>query len=161
MEEAVAEQAMPSTESTPKPDPTPSEKVVRFVKGFERLVAFALLVLLMIVVTLSTLELALLTVRDLSIAREKLLDADLMFDLFGFFLLVLVGMELLTSLKEYVRIGQVQVEVVLEVALIALAQKVIILNPGTAPHAQYGLAALILALAGSFWCVRASRRARQ
>ena len=152
---------MPSMESTPKPGPPLSEKVVGFVKGFERIVAFALLVLLMIVVTLSTFELALLTVRDLSIAREKLLDADLMFDLFGFFLLVMVGMELLTSLKQYVRVGAVHVEVVLEVALIALAQKVIILNPGAPPHSQFGLAALILALAGSFWCVRASRRAHE
>ena len=151
---------MPSPESTPKPAPTPSEKVVRIVKTFERIVAFALLVL-MVVVTLSTFELVLLTVRDLSLAREKLLDVDQMFDLFGFFLLVMVGMELITSLKEYVRVGAVQVEVVLEVALIALAQKVIILNPGAPPHSQFGLAALILALAGSFWCVRASRRAHE
>jgi uncharacterized membrane protein (DUF373 family) len=112
----------------------------------------------MVVVTLSTFELALLTVRDLSLAREKLLDTYEMFDLFGFFLLVLVGMELITSLKEYVRVGAVQVEVVLEVALIALAQRVIILDPGAPPHSQFGLAALILALAGSFWCVRASRQ---
>jgi uncharacterized membrane protein (DUF373 family) len=143
---------------THEPDPPVSEKVVRLVKGFERIIAFALLVLLMIVVSLTTIELALLTLRDLSLARERLLDVDHMFDLFGFFLLVLVGMELLTSLKEYVRVGTVQVEVVLEVALVALAQKVIILNPGANPTSQFGLAALILALAGSFWCVRASRR---
>jgi uncharacterized membrane protein (DUF373 family) len=115
----------------------------------------------MIVVALSTFELALLTVMDLSLAREKLLEVDQMLDLFGFFLLVLVGMELLTSLKEYVRVGAVQVEVVLEVALVALAQRVIILKPGAAPFSQFGLAALILALAGSFWCVRASRRAHE
>jgi uncharacterized membrane protein (DUF373 family) len=113
------------------------------------------------VVTLTTFELALLTFKDLWHAREKLLDADEMFDLFGFFLLVLVGMELLTSLKQYVRVGAVQVEVVLEVALVALAQKVIILNPGARPSAVFGLAALILALAGSFWLVRTARRQSQ
>jgi uncharacterized membrane protein (DUF373 family) len=158
IEEAVAEQAMPSVEPTHDPVQSASAKVVRFVKGFERIVAFTLLVLLMIVVTLTTFELAVLTFRDLSLARWKLLDVEQMLDLFGFFLLVLVGTELLASLKEYVRVGAVQMEVVFEVALVALAQKVIILNPVADPVSQFGLAALILALAGSFWFVRSTRR---
>jgi uncharacterized membrane protein (DUF373 family) len=146
--------------STPDAEPKlpVSERVAVFVKLFERGVAFALLVLLVLVVTLTTFELAAIVFRDLSLARNSLLDADQMLELFGAFLLVLIGMELLTSLKDYVRHGAVRAEIVLEVALIAIAQKVIILNPRASALNQFSLAALILALAASFWWVRTARR---
>lgn len=137
-----------------------SERVAAFVKGFERAVAFALLVLLVVVVTLTTIELGLLVFRDVSLAKNKLLDADQLLELFGAFLLVLIGMELLTSLKDYVRHGAVRAEIVLEVALIAIAQKVIILSPRESALNQLSLAALILALAAAFWWVRTARRRR-
>jgi uncharacterized membrane protein (DUF373 family) len=134
-----------------------SEKIVAIVKAFERATAFALLVLLMVVVTLATVELGVLLYKDLVLTREQLLNVEQTFELFGSFLLVFVGLELLTSLKAYVRHGSVHVEVVLEVALVALAQKVILLNPRSSPLTQLGLAALVLALAGAFWWVRAGR----
>jgi uncharacterized membrane protein (DUF373 family) len=138
-----------------------SERVAAFVKLFERAVAFALLVLLVVVVTLTTIELAGIVARDLSLAKNALLDADQLLELFGAFLLVMIGLELLTSLKDYVRHAAVRAELVLEVALIAVAQKVIILNPRAGALAQLSLAALILALAGAFWWVRTARRRRR
>jgi uncharacterized membrane protein (DUF373 family) len=137
-----------------------SEKVVGFVKHFERVIAFALVVLLMIVVTLAAVELGGLLYKDIFVSRATLLDVEQTFELYGSFLLVFVGLELLTSLKAYVRHGSVHVEVVLEVALVALAQKVILLNPRSSPLSQLALAALILALAGAFWWVRTGRARR-
>jgi uncharacterized membrane protein (DUF373 family) len=151
---------MPLSTSDGVPKPPVSERVSAFVLLFERSVAFALLVLLVIVVTLATAELAGLVVRDVRLATNALLETEKMLELFGAFLLVLVGMELLTSLKEYVRNGAVRAETVLEVALIALAQKVIILNPRANPLEHLGLAALILSLAAAFWWVRTARRRR-
>jgi uncharacterized membrane protein (DUF373 family) len=151
---------MPSSTSGEEPRLPVSERVAAIIKLFERAVALALLVLLMIVVSLATLELGGLVFRDLRLVTNALLEAEQMLELFGAFLLVLVGMELLTSLKEYVRHGAVRAEVVLEVALIALAQKVIILNPRANPMEQFGLAALIVALASAFWWVRTARRRR-
>ncbi len=144
-------------EPTQGPGLPVSERIVAIVKAFERFIAFALLVLLMVVVTLATVELAVLLYRDVVVAREELLNVEQTFELFGSFLLVFVGLELLTSLKAYVRHGSVHVEVVLEVALVAIAQKVILLNPKSPPLMQFGLAALVLALAGAFWWVRAGR----
>src|SRR5512133_188487 len=120
------------------PPPLPlTERVVAITKGFERVIAFVLLLLLMIVVTLATAELGKLLYKDLFVSRETLLDVEHMFELFGGFLLIFVGLELLTSLKAYVRHGAVHVEVVLEVALVALAQKVIVLNPRSDPLKQF------------------------
>ena len=143
---------------TREPQVPVSEKLVAIVKGFERVIAAALVLLLMIVVVLVIVELARHLLKDLTLARAQILDEEQLFELLGSFLLVLVGTELLTSLKAYVREGAVQIEVVLEVALVALAQKVIILNPRSSPVTQFGLSTLIVALAGAFWLVRAGRR---
>jgi uncharacterized membrane protein (DUF373 family) len=81
-----------------------------------------------------------------------------MLELFGFFLLVLIGVELLTTLKVHVTDGVVHVEVVLEVALIAVAQKVIVLDATRVDALSLlALAALVLTLAAAFWWVRIAR----
>lgn len=135
------------------------DKVVQVIRTFEHGIVLALMGLLMVIVTLTTIDLAWLLVRDLRSIREMLLDVEEMLELFGFFLLVLVGMELLSTLKSYMYERVIHVEVVLEVALIALAQKVIILDTSRASGAtMLGLSGLILALAAAFWGVRTARR---
>ncbi len=115
--------------------------------------------LLIVVITVSTIELVWLLIKDISTPTGLLLNVEEMFELFGFFLLVLIGMELLTTLRSYLYERVVHVEVVLEVALIAIAQKVIILNTSRAGGPTLlGLAGLLLALAAAIWAVRTVRR---
>jgi uncharacterized membrane protein (DUF373 family) len=135
------------------------QKWARLIAHFERVIVLVLMLMLMGVVAISTMELGWLLVRDLSSLREILLDVEEMFGLFGFFLLVLIGLELLTTLKTYIREGVVQVEVVLEVGLIAIAQKIIVLDTARANGVTLlGLAALVISLSAAFWLVRAARR---
>jgi uncharacterized membrane protein (DUF373 family) len=130
----------------------------RALRAFERAILIFLMVLLMVVVGIAALELAYLLVKDLTTTRDLILDIEEMFELFGFFLLVLIGIELLLTLKSYLREGIVHVEVVLEVALTALAQKIIILDASrSGALSLLGLAALVLALAAAFWLVRVGR----
>jgi uncharacterized membrane protein (DUF373 family) len=87
-----------------------------------------------------------------------LFDVEEMFEVFGLFLLVLIGVELLLSLKTYVSAGIVHVEVVLEVALIAVAQKIIVLDVHRAEALSLiSLAAMVVALAIAYWLMRAAR----
>jgi uncharacterized membrane protein (DUF373 family) len=130
----------------------------RFITRFEHVITYVLMTLLMVVVAISTAELAWMLLRDLKWARGLLLDPEELFGLFGFFLLVLIGMELLLTLKTYITETVVHVEVVLEVALIAVAQKIIILDTSrTGPMTLLALAGLVLTLAAAFWWVRAAR----
>jgi uncharacterized membrane protein (DUF373 family) len=141
-------------------DPTsPMDKAwARIIRAYERVIIFILMILLMVVIGISTLELGWLLIGDLSSTRRIVLDVEEVFELFGFFLLVLIGVELLLTLKAYISDGVVHVEVVLEVALIAIAQKIIILDASrTGPLSLVGLSALILALAVGFWLVRVAR----
>ncbi len=133
----------------------PDDKWVGLVRSFERIVMQVLILLLRAMVALCIFELGWLLLRGLLRAQSPMvLDVEQMFELFGFFLIVLVGVELISTLKGYLRAGVIHVEVVLEVALIAVAQKVIVLDTKRAEGMGFGLAALILALAVAFWCVR-------
>jgi uncharacterized membrane protein (DUF373 family) len=139
-------------------DARPVGVMGRVVGRFEDVAVFLLMCLLMVVVAISILELGWLLFRDLTTAGTLLVDVDEMLELFGFFLLVLVGLELLTTLKSYLYDRVIHVEVVLEVSLIAVAQKVIILDTRSGGPTLFGLAGLVIALAVAFWVVRIARR---
>ena len=67
---------------------------------FEDIAVLLLMGLLMVVVAISTVELGWLLFKDLTTPGTLLVDVEEMLELFGFFLLVLVGLELLTTLKK-------------------------------------------------------------
>ncbi len=145
---------------TPKFRPPGEQRVTQIVKDFEHVVVLVLMCFLMLIVAITTLELGWLLVRDLTSLQTLLLDVEEMFELFGFFLLVLIGMELIVTLKAFLYERVIHVEVVLEVSLIAIAQKIIVLNTSSSGATSLlSLAALVLALAVAFWVVRAARRA--
>ena len=82
-----------------------------------------------------------------------------MLEIFGYFLLVLIGVELLETLKAYLKKDVIHVRVVLEVALIAMARKVIIEEPNSVPGlALFGIATLILALGIAFYFEMQAKR---
>jgi uncharacterized membrane protein (DUF373 family) len=152
-------EGMPGAPAMPA-ETAPSERWwPRLVKSFEHVVVYILMGLLMVVVSNATIELGWLLLRDMSSTRVLMLDAEEMLELFGFFLLVLIGVELLTTLKSFIRSGAIHGEVVLEVALIAVAQKIILLDTSkTTAGALLGIAGLVLALAAAFWSVRAGKK---
>ena len=72
-------------------------------------------------------------------------------------LIVLIGLELLESVRVYAAERRVHVEMVLLVALIAVLRKVITLDVKDVPAMTlFAVAAVILALAGAYWLMRKS-----
>jgi uncharacterized membrane protein (DUF373 family) len=129
--------------------------MLAYLKHFERLVAWVLAVLLMLVILLATLDLAVTLIRNaLRIAPHFLVGTNQLLDLFGLFLIIVLGLELLETVKAYLRDDLVHVEVVLTVAIIAVARKVIILEfKEPSALALLGIAALVLSLAASYWLI--------
>jgi uncharacterized membrane protein (DUF373 family) len=75
-------------------------------------------------------------------------------------LLLMLGLELLETLKCYFTESQIRIEVILVVALIAVARHVMVLDvEHTNGAVLLGCAALVVGLAASYWLVR-SRRER-
>jgi uncharacterized membrane protein (DUF373 family) len=108
-----------------------------------------------VIIFISTIELGYLLIKDIISSPVFFLEIGELLELFGFFLLILIGIELLETIKAYLVDKVVHSEIVLEVALIAIARKVIILD-----FKQYdstailGIAALIIAISASYYIIR-------
>jgi uncharacterized membrane protein (DUF373 family) len=127
----------------------------------QKLVVVILAVLLTIVVLLSTVHLGFLIGEEIWKPPKYLIPVQGLLEIFGFFLLVLIGVELLETLKAYVRKNVIHVRVVLEVALIAMARKVIVEEPNNVPGLTlFGIAALILALGIAFYFERQAQNVK-
>jgi uncharacterized membrane protein (DUF373 family) len=128
-----------------------------FLKNIQKATILALAGMLAIVVILSTVHLGVLIAQEIWAPPRFLIRVQGLLEIFGYFLLVLIGVELLETLKAYLKKDVIHVRVVLEVALIAMARKVIIEEPNTVPGLTlFGIAALILALGIAFYFERQS-----
>lgn len=123
----------------------------------QRLAVWVLAALLVVIVLLSTAHLGVLIAEEVWKPPRFLISVQSLLDVFGYFLLVLIGVELLETLRSYMKKDVIHVRVVLEVALIAMARKAIIAEPNSSPGLTlFGLAALILALGVAFYFERQS-----
>jgi uncharacterized membrane protein (DUF373 family) len=128
------------------------EKVLTSVQKVTVLTLAGLLVLVMV---LSTVHLGVMVGEEILKPPRFLIPVQGLLEIFGYFLLVLIGVELIETLKAYVKKDVIHVRVVIEVALIAMARKVIIEEPNDVPSLTlFGIAALILALGIAFYFER-------
>lgn len=127
-------------------------------KKFEQVIIISLIAMMAIVVFFATIELAWMLYQDLSTPPYFIIEIDGLLQIFGFFLLILIGVELLETIKAYVAEHVIHVENIYEVALIAIARKVIILD-----LKQYSgltvaaIAALIVSLALAYYLEKRAR----
>jgi uncharacterized membrane protein (DUF373 family) len=127
-------------------------------KTFEKIIVLSLITMMVLVIALTVIELAWIIIQDLIRPPILLLEINNLLDIFGFFLLILIGVELLETIKAYLSEHVVHVEIVLEVALVAIARKVIILDVKELPSLTLiGIAAVIVALAAAYYLEKRSR----
>ena len=98
----------------------------------QRSAVMVLAAMLVIIVVLSTAHLGMLIGEEIWHSPRFLIPVHGLLDIFGYFLLVLIGVELLETLRAYLKQDVIHVRVVLEVALIAMARKAIIEEPAAA-----------------------------
>ena len=95
---------------------------------FEKAIVVILLGLMMVALMASTIEFGIILVQELKKPPAFLLNIEEMLTVFGFFMMALIGLELLESIKSYLEHDRVHAEVVFLVAIVAVSRKVIILN---------------------------------
>ena len=143
--------------TTPPPDgpPNPFTRLLGIIRHFESAVIIILIVLMMVVVTLSTFELAVDLFQQIKEPPRFLLNLQELLEVLGFFMMVLIGLELLETIKNYLTQHALHVEVVLLVAMIAVARKVIILDmKEISAMSMIGIAVLLFSLAGSYFLIK-------
>jgi uncharacterized membrane protein (DUF373 family) len=131
----------------------------RALKLFQKGVVLSLMAMMALIIALSTVELGWIIVQDIITPPYVLPGITELLDIFGFFLLILIGIELLETIRAYLVEHVIHVEIVLEVALIAVARKVIILDIKDYPSLTIlAIGVLILALSVAFFLERRARR---
>lgn len=127
----------------------------KILKTFEKVIILVLLGLMMLAVLVATVELAFILYAELMKPPILLLNVEEMLQVFGFFLMVLIGLELLETIRSYLQENRVHAEVVFLVALVAVARKIIILDyKDITSEMLYGMSGLILALGVGYFLVR-------
>ena len=135
-----------------------TKKSFSMLKKFEKMIVVSLIVMMVFVVLISTIELAVLIIKDIIEPPRYWLGIDQLFEIFGFFLMLLIGVELLETIKAYLSESVVHSEIVLEVALIAISRKVITLDvKAYEPLTLIGIAALIVSIALAYFFIRKRR----
>jgi uncharacterized membrane protein (DUF373 family) len=132
------------------------EKVmVDILKKFEKIIVMTLLTMMTFVVLLATIELVYILARDILTPPIIILEIEELLELFGLFLLVLIGIELLETVRAYLSQHVIHSHVVFTVALIAVGRKVIILDIYKIEGlVLIGIAAVIIALSVGYFLVR-------
>ena len=82
-------------------------------------------------------------------------EPEFLMPLFSSFLVVLIGVELLETIKAYLKDDSIHVELVILVAIIALARKIIVLDYSEASAGKLlGIAAIIVSLGISYFLIK-------
>ena len=111
--------------------------------------------MMVLVVLISTIELAILIIKDIIEPPRFWLGINQLFEIFGFFLILLIGVELLETIKAYLSEQVVHSEILLEVVLIAISRKVITLDVKEYdPLTLLGTAALIVTIAIAYYFIK-------
>ncbi len=124
---------------------------------FERSLAFVLLLLIAGVAVIALVELCFILYQDLFSTDGFLLGLEELFEVFGMFLIVLIAVELMASIYMYMVDKSVHVEMMLLIAITALARKVVVLDlEGKGDPAMYmiGMAALLATLIGGYYLIK-------
>lgn len=121
----------------------------------ERAVVFSLLGMMLIAIVISTVELGIIMYEQVVAPPFLLLDIDNLLEIFGFFLMVLIGLELFETIRIYLEENTVHVEVVMLVAIVAVSRKIIIIDYKDAePTMNLSIAALVIALCAGYYLIK-------
>jgi len=113
--------------------------LIKAVNTYEKWIYAILIAMLMIVLIASLIDLTFFLYMALFIDTPYLLEQRELMGVLGAFLLVLIGVELLDTIKAYFSENAIHVEIVLLLAVIAIARKVLILDPTGMNGTEFGI----------------------
>jgi uncharacterized membrane protein (DUF373 family) len=133
--------------------------MIEIVNKFEKVVYAVLMALLMLVLIGSLLDLVWLLYTAFILQTPGLLESYELIAVLGAFLLVLIGVELLDTIKAYFKENTIHVEIVVLLAIIAIARKVILLDPTGMSGNEFGfelmgIGVIVVGLAAGYYLIK-------
>lgn len=130
---------------------------MKILKSFEQIVIWILIVMMILVLGISIIQLGYTIFIYFTDEPFHILDEKMMMGLLGSILIVLIGIELLDTIKVYLKDDVVHVEIVVLVAIIALARKIIVMDfDKYSAMSILGLSALLISLAVAYYLIKHS-----
>lgn len=138
-------------------------KIIRY---FENAVVLSLMAILGIIIAITTYELVVMLILEIidNSEENKLLFLNIkdLFEAFSFILFIVIGLELFETLKVYLKKHVIPAEVILLVALTAIARKIIILDYDKYDGIVYlGIAAIVVSLSFGYFLIKKSGKPKK
>ena len=145
---------MSGSEPDPRKHRAEDVRFLRIMDRLKRLLVIFITLMMGLVLLLAVVDLGFILVKDILTPPILILQVSELLEIFGLFLLVLIGIELFETMEIYIKENVVHVEVVFTVALIAIARKVIILDlKKVGSSTLLGIGAIILALSLGYYLI--------
>lgn len=133
--------------------------MIEIVNKFEKIIYAALMIMLMAVLVAAIIDLAHILFQSIFEISPWLLESHEMILVLGAFLLVLIGVELLDTIKAYFKENAIHVEIVVLLAIIAVARKVILLDPTNMTGFEYGfemmgIGVIVVGLSAGYYLIK-------
>ena len=145
---------LPASISQNKTKPTRERSMLKVLDKVRKYIAIALLGLMAIVVVSATLEVAYEITVNMFEPPGYFIGVQDLFGLFGLFMMVLIGLELMTSIQMYLDQNSIHAELMLLVAITAITRKIVVLDAThIEPMIMFGIGAIIIALTAGYYLV--------
>ncbi len=128
-------------------------------ESFEKIISSFLVVIMGVVVISATIELSTIIIKDLFEPPGLLLGISELFEIFGLFLMVMIAIELMSSIQMYHTNKVVYIEMMFLIAITAVTRKIVVLDANEIePIALLGIAAILAALVAGFYVVKTQQK---
>jgi uncharacterized membrane protein (DUF373 family) len=131
--------------------------MLKIIYYLERMLVSAILLVFSIILILAFIDVAYEIYGDVIAPPIFVVNANNLMDLFSLVLIIVIGIELLETIKAYLKSHIVHVELVVLVAIIAIARKVIVWDFNQYTFTELlALAAMVTALGVTYFLVKKS-----
>ena len=128
---------------------------MKILHTIENYVAITLLVLMGVVVISGAVELAYEILISMIDPPGFFIGVAELLDIFGLFLMVLIGLELMTSIRMYLKDHTVHAEMMFLIALTAVTRKIVIFDATKSdPLVIFGIGFLIISLSAGYYLLK-------
>lgn len=127
----------------------------KYLKILQRFIIVLLLFIMSLILLLATIDLGFFIIKNIFQGQLGQFSFSSLGELFSIFLVILIGIELLEAVKAFLQKEIIHVEIVVLVAIIAIARKVIVWEfKEINSWETIGLAAMLLALAITYALIK-------
>lgn len=131
--------------------------MLKHVNRFQKVIIWSVVWMMVIVIFGTTLEVGWIIINSILTPPYLLFDVDMVLDIFGLFFIIIIGIELLETVKMILDESMMNVGAIILVGLTALVRKILILDIKTTPPLfLVGLAVLIISLSAAYYLVAIS-----